>query len=260
LVRRFESIVKQAVADEMAKIHERLREVDELKSSVEFLAGEFEVLKDTCATTCTSINSLIRENTRLKELNKSLSGQVNSIEQALRSDSLEIHMVPERRGENLASLVGSLCGSININLPPGSITSCRRVGPPSGGKDARPRNVVVSLRDPGLRDEILTQVRAFNRKNASKGRLRTEHLGVGGDPSPVYVQEHLSPFVRGLFAKARRFARESKLKFVWVSRGRVFVKADEASVPVCVSDEGALAGLAGGGVRRLDNKTDPELS
>lgn len=92
----------------------------------------------------------------------------------------------------------------------------------------RPRTVIAKLRSPRHCDILLAAVQGYNKKN-QEHKLSSHHLGLGGTKCPVYVAEHLTPANKSLHAEARRKAKESDYKFVWIRNGRIFARKNETS-------------------------------
>ncbi|CAK1584852.1 unnamed protein product [Parnassius mnemosyne] len=85
-----------------------------------------------------------------------------------------------------------------------------------------------TFNSPRTRDTFLAASIMYNKANPNE-KLNSNLLGIGGAKENVYVVEHLSPTNKYLHAAARKKAKELNYKFVWVRRGRIFMRKSETS-------------------------------
>ncbi|XP_075990279.1 uncharacterized protein LOC142985924 [Anticarsia gemmatalis] len=158
-----------------------------------------------------------------------------------RGSNLEINGVPEESAENLVSLVTQIANTVRCEITNDAITHVTRVAKQS--KEAnRPRSIIVKLKSRTLRDSLLSATMKFNKTQDPK--LNSHHLGYGGKQMPVYISEHLSPANKTLHAAARRRAKETGYRFVWIKDGRIYARKDEKSPAVYIRDHENLALLS----------------
>ncbi|CAG9137674.1 unnamed protein product [Plutella xylostella] len=106
-------------------------------------------------------------------------------------------------------------------------------------ESTRPRSVVVKLSSPLVRDSLLAATKTFN-KDTKNDKLNTSHLGIAGDKTPIYVTEHLSPANKVLHAAARMKSKEKGFEFVWVRKGKVFMRKNTTSKILWIKDNKSL--------------------
>lgn len=163
----------------------------EFTETTDYLASEQRDIKAELSTNSDYIKSLEAANVRLQNDLVTLENRLSAAEKLSRSRNLEIQAVPEKRSENVILMAKKLFETIGVTLNESDLQACRRVAK-MNSKTNRPRNILVSLSSPILRDQILSAVSRFNRAS-SNNFLNSSHLGVLGEPQRIYVAEHLSP-------------------------------------------------------------------
>lgn len=218
------SMFTKILQSELAPIKGDLRD---LRESVSFLSDKYEELKVKVEMLSKSNDDLISDNSKLKYTVLDVTNRLNSIEQNLRANNLELNGVTEHRNENLINLMQQCSSVIGYKMSNGDILSCTRVAKKEK-EIKRPRTIVAKFKSVLCRDEFLSAVQRYNKSNADK-KLSTSLLGIGGENQPIYVQEHLSPNNRILHAAARKKAKEHKYQFVWVRNGRIYARKNPDS-------------------------------
>ncbi|KAH9378530.1 hypothetical protein HPB48_011596 [Haemaphysalis longicornis] len=78
--------------------------------------------------------------------------------------------------------------------------------------------------------EFLSKVR--------KARLQTKDLGIHEvDPRPIYVNEHLTPEKKRLFAKALKLKKENEWMFLWTDDCLITARKHEGSKVLRIPDD-----------------------
>lgn len=229
------SIIKQLVSENLSNISQQISGFHE---SLSFFNKQYDELVKTVNERNEAINCLISRNETLSTQVSNLTVRIEQMEQNMRSSNIEINGIPEHKSENLFKTIEQL-GTIVANpVGDSDILHVTRIAKLNRDSD-RPRSVIVKLRSQRRRDELLAAVTKFNKTNRND-KLNSEHLGIGGHRVPVFVSEHLTPANKHLHAAARKKAKESGAKFVWVRDGRVFVRKDEQSHAIYIKNEHSL--------------------
>ncbi|XP_063827545.1 mutS protein homolog 5-like [Ostrinia nubilalis] len=184
----------------MGKMVNELKE--EFTKTTDFIMEEVKSLKSTIAQKDTVIKSLQSEQTVLKDELHKIRNRVSVMEKLSRDRNVELQAVPENRNENVVSMVKSLCETIELPISDSDIHACRRVAK-MDTTSKRPRNIVVTLTSPRLRDSLISAVHRYNKEHSDK-KLNTNHIGIKDVCHQIYVSEHLSPECKQLYAAARR--------------------------------------------------------
>ena len=229
------STIKQIVATEFKNIHNK---IDGFRDSLEFMSNRYEEMKSKFEGDTAIITELKCDNEHLKTTVRDLATRLNIVELHMRESNLEINGIPESRSESLVTTIVQLSKVVESALTSEDIQHAVRVAKISND-NSRPRPVIVKLRNPRFRDSILAAVTKFNHKDPEK-KLCTQHLGIGGPVSPVYVSEHLTPALKSLHAATRIKAREMSYKFVWVRNGRIFVRKTEEHQAIAIKNVDSL--------------------
>lgn len=174
------------------------------------------------------------ENKVLQSQVSDLNNRLNQFEQLSRDCNLEIQCVPERKSENLKTILHELTTTIDCKLPEHELLNFHRVARVNP-QSTRPRSIVVRLSSPLVRDKLIAAVKSFNKSHVSD-KLNTSHLGLGGEKKPIYVCEHLSPSNKQLHAAVRKVTKDKNYQFVWVRNGRIFIRKDVNSKSYIVKD------------------------
>lgn len=95
-----------------------------------------------------------------------------------------------------------------------------------------------------LKTDMLTKCKAFNRSN--KAKLRAKHLGfVVNEETPVFVSEQLTPRASRLYFLARNLIKSTSFTFCWTAYGNVYVRKNENSPIVTITNENQIKQLFG---------------
>lgn len=212
-----------------------------LEESLAFHFAQYDLLKSDNESHKASITKLQKDNELLRTANQDTNRRLQLLEQLSRSNNVEIQCIPENKSENIYNTVQQLGKIIKCSVTESDFQYCSRIAK-LNNENPRPRSVLVKFNSKRLRDEFLASVVKHNRNNP-KDKLNTSHLGIGGQKSPVYVTEHLTPETKSLHAAARRVARQLNYKFVWVRDGKIFLRKSDTSGFIHIRSEDALKSL-----------------
>lgn len=160
------------------------------------------------------MDSLQEENAKLKEDNGSLTKRVAQLEQYSRQNYVEICGVPEPRNENIVATVSSVAKTIQFNLDVAMIDACHRLRF-NNNKPEMHRGIIVKFVSRLQKKEFLKAKRVKRTLSASN---LDSSVTV---PTPVYINESLSPDNRKLYAQCRVFQSVKKIEFLWVCNGQI---------------------------------------
>ncbi|KAJ0174378.1 hypothetical protein K1T71_010524 [Dendrolimus kikuchii] len=200
---------------------------NELTATTDFITAEQRDLKLAIEDKDKRIKSLEAALLKTQTDLTKLQNRTATIEKISRDLNVEIHQIPESKNENVLGLFKKLCECLQIVISDNDIRACRRVAKMNTASN-RPRNILVTLSSPRLRDQLLSATTRFN-KSSSDDKLNTIHLGITGERRRIYLCEHLSPEAKELHSSARKFCFEKKYKFVWIRFGQIYIRKDEQS-------------------------------
>jgi Baculovirus FP protein len=184
---------------------------DELKTLREDLSLQVKDLN-------VSVELLKKQNIEKDRVIEALTIQVNSLDQYGRKKNIEITNIEEKRGENIEEIVLNLAEKLDVDLAAHEIESAHRLPTRNADKVAP---IIVQFASRKKRDQFLEKKKTVVSSNLLTGG--TSEVG----ERKVYINENLAPFYKELFWKTKQRAKDAGYKFVWIKRGRIFVKKNE---------------------------------
>ncbi|CAH2094535.1 unnamed protein product [Euphydryas editha] len=238
LITQLHTKIRSIVSTELKSIVDDIRD---MKNSLEYMHSQVETISKENCESRSKITELQKQNTILKTTVDDLKHQINILQQNSRANNVEIQCIPENRNENIVEVVQQIAKVINCKINPENISHCTRVAKVNR-QNSRPRAIIVQFNGTKTRDEFLAASN-FNRKKPVDKKLNTSHLGFAEPASPIFVVEHLSPSNKNLHAAARSAAKEKGYKYVWVRRGRIYMRKGDDSDYIIIKDLSCLNGL-----------------
>ncbi|XP_075990193.1 uncharacterized protein LOC142985836 [Anticarsia gemmatalis] len=210
--------------DIKTQVSKLTEEVAEIKTSAQYISDQYE---DFSARL-----KYLEERFVDERAIKTLELKIDNLEQQARQCNLELSNIPEKRGENLVTLLEDIGKKIDFAISRDDIISIHRVPHVAGTANERPKNIIAKMKTRSLRDNIISAYRL-------KKGLTSTQLGIAGAPHIVYINEHLTLRRKQLYREARAAARERNHKFVWVKNATILVKRAETSrtIPIITSDD-----------------------
>lgn len=231
--------VKSLMTTEMSKLISELK--DEFTKTTDFIMNEVKDLKQEITTKDKIIQTLQNDQILLKNEMSVIRGRFNVLEKLSRDRNIEVQAVPENRNENVVSLLKELCNTIKYPISDSDIQSCRRVAK-MDSSSKRPRNIVVTLSSPRIRDEIISTTHRYNKEH-KQNKLNSHHIGLTGECHQIYVTEHLSPETKQLYAAVRRFAKGNNYTYSWVKYGQIYLRKTDRTDAIQVKNLEMLSSL-----------------
>ncbi|XP_044760272.1 uncharacterized protein LOC123317728 [Coccinella septempunctata] len=193
--------------------------------SLNFFGGKIDDVESKMKVFESMNSRLQKHDAELKNLrdgNAELRREMNGLQQQLKSKNLDIIGVPEKKNENILTIVENIASKLGISDVRNFIEGCYRIHfMPKN--DARSRPIVIDFKSKSYRDAFL---RAYK---GNKEKIRTSDIGFDGTEKTIYVNESLSPYYRKLFNTTRQFCRENSYKYCWIQDGRLLVRKDDSS-------------------------------
>lgn len=206
------------------------------------LKNDMCLMKSSNAKCVSKLETLSNETTDLRTTVTTLTEQLSLREQQGRMNNLEITGIPVTNNENLMNIVQNIATKIGFPLCSSDIDYIHRVrrfnsrNPdeadahnPSQDPSTIP-NIILRFTQRKRKCDMLAAVRA--RRN-----LTTADAGLNGSSKPVFINEHLTPQNKLLYKQARILARDKGYTFVWLSDCKIFVRKNETSKVILISNE-----------------------
>ncbi|KAI4463034.1 l1 transposable element-related [Holotrichia oblita] len=207
---------------------------DTVIQSVTFCSGkisDFEQALKKIGEKTKLIDKIMAENKELNTKISSLFARVDEMEQYSRLNNLEFANIPERTGENVASLFMNIGKAINCPITLLDLEVVHRVSHmPSTTNKSHPRNIIARFVSRRMKDEFLAAAKNFRLKlrQGSSG-ARVAGLNISGVADKLFINEHLSFKNKTLLRTTREAAVKKNYKFVWVTNCAIFARKDERS-------------------------------
>lgn len=184
------------------------------------------------------MDGLERENLEYKTRIIQLERKLDDLEKKSVSTSLEIRNLPKQKDENKISLVSTIkkiCLSLAVPEPLADM-EIRDIF------RTKPETIVVDFTTTTRKENVIQHYINFNKtkREQKEPLLNSDHLSLPGPTRPIYISDHLTSKARRLFYLARENVKNKKLVAAWTSYGRIYVKKDEGSTPIRITEESVL--------------------
>ena len=253
-----------------AELNPKVEKVGELEKSVQFLSAKYEEMKKSHDATTKNYTDLQRnvnmataESLMLKGMVEDLKNNLeqekrgrNNVEQYWRTClNLKLCNVPIQPGEEVKTptptnpvtraVIDRVCAAAQINLPPGAIDVCHRLGDDTvspiiirfTGKGARyhfhnQRKKLKNISSLDVNFEGLPQIQQKPDRNGrtrrgGRGQQQRKPTVIPAEGVQMYTQDHLTKYSKSLL-KATKTALEGKFQFpAYVMDGEVRCKIKE---------------------------------
>lgn len=202
-----------------------VKEFVDLRTSISFMSEKYEEVCSKTVQNEARITSLEKNQSKLEEHDikiVELQRKVDSMEQQARQVNIEIHNLPERKGENLNLILQKIGSHIKITLSPEDVTHIHRVQHGVAVSKDNPKNIIAKFKSVTVRDNFLAAARM-------KKGIKTSDIGIAGTAQQIFLNEHLTVKNKILYQEVREAARNNSYRFVWIKHGTILVRQDETS-------------------------------
>ena len=207
------STLRDDIVDLQTSSQYQMAEHDTLKKRVDDLS------RNTSSAGCESAMS-------------DLETKIDLLEQQARQSNVEICNLPERRNENLPSIIEAIGNILKSPISPNNIVAVHRV-PHAHQASTRPKNIILKFTSRLQRDNLLSAYRKAN-------SLKSDQIGVSGTVASVYINEHLTLKRKQLFRKTREVANSHNHKYVWIRNGTILVRERDGATAFAIRGDGDL--------------------
>lgn len=168
-----------------------------------------------------TVEELRTENCTLRKRVAVLESRVDESEQYSRRNTLEIHGVPEQKGESVVSLVKAVGRALDYPVEDSMIDACHRLRVREGS--GKPPGIIIRMVRRMDADALLQKRRVKRNLNTSDIGLATVSAGA------VFVNESLTPARRRLLYLARQVKNEKGYAFLWIRGGKILLRKDQGA-------------------------------
>lgn len=227
---------------EIKKNSNTLKDIQQVNKNIENSVAFLSAQHDEFLKKIQKLESLHKED---KKYIIELEHKIEELQKKDRTPNFEIKNTPkgkEEKKENLVNMVLNLSKTINCPLGRSDIKDVYRVRAKKDGSSLN-TPVIVETTSTLLKNDILKKCKAFNESHNEK--LRAIHLGIPiSQDTPIYVAEQLTPKAARLYFLARGLKKAGLYKLCWTSYGNVYLRKEENSQIILVSNEAQIQELS----------------
>lgn len=226
---RLSELVEKLVDSVKVKLHDAGIDSSGSKAEISGIDESVRVLKELVEGVCTKHSELSVTNRALQLENAALKNRVSALERYSRINNVEVKGVPFTQGEDCVAIISSIGEIAECPVSASDVEIVHRVPTKSGQQ-----NIIARFYSRSHKNEFV--------KKARRARLNTGSLGYsGGDRQAVFVNEHLTPEAKKLFAQALKLKKEKGWQFLWTDNCQIKARQTEDSRSFRISSESDLA-------------------
>ncbi|XP_028171950.1 uncharacterized protein LOC114361182 [Ostrinia furnacalis] len=208
-------------------------DLDDVKKSMQHMSDQYDILHKKSEEALQRVNAL-EGKIKPQDLRISqLESKIDQMEQHSRMCNVEISNMPEKRGENLMTVLEKIGTLLKNPISAQDIVAVHRV-PRADPRGSRPKNIIVKFTNRVLRDNFIAAARL------AKG-IKTDQINVNGPVQNIYINEHLTLKNKELFREAREAGKRCGYRFMWIKHGNILVRANDTSPVVAIRNRDDLS-------------------
>ncbi|KAL0883351.1 hypothetical protein ABMA27_016758 [Loxostege sticticalis] len=177
-----------------------------------------------------------------KETISTLQYENNKNNQFSRINNVEISGVPLSSGENLVTIIQTICSKVGTPFDERDVDTIQRVrrfemnDGNNRSSTSRPPAIVVKFVRRMCKDKLLAAVR-------TRRGLTTADIGISGPSSNIYVSDHLTPQNKLLLRRAREMKSELQYSYLWIRDCKILMRKNDHSKVILIANESDLSKL-----------------
>lgn len=198
---------------------ELAKEVDALRKEVADMRESMKMFNELYENMKKQTETLTKDNKTLHEANRQLTMRIGEQEQYSRLNNVEIRGVPCTEGESCLQIVQDIGSKVGCPIIASDIDIVHRV--PAKNKTT---HIIARFCSRSKKAEFASKAR--------KARMTTGKIGfTENSDEPVFVNDHLTPENKRLFAQALALKKEKGWKYLWTDRCAIKArKTDDSRV------------------------------
>jgi hypothetical protein len=243
--------LQEKTKDETSELHDLLRQfTKEQDKKINTILTSLKDIQETNKMIQTSITFLSEENLELKNKIAQLEIETKRDKEKIllmeakfedsqrteRKANIEIRNVPLKGNETkkeLLEMVTQLSNTIRVDLSKRDVKDIIKINKNKKGK----ATLVVEFTNTFIKTDMLKAAKDYNAKNKDS-KLRALHLGLKSNHDiPIFISENLTLRASRLHFLARDLKISKQYKYCWTSYGRVYLRIDDNSPIIMVTNE-----------------------
>lgn len=209
----------------------KLDKLDEISESVKRLATICDEIKIKQHQLESRVNLLTDENKQLKNQIDIVNCELDRMKQHTLNSNIEVAGVPETPAENVEEITTKILHHLGFTEVDIIKSAYRKKG--YKNRAGLPQPIIVSFKDKGTRDQILSLKRKLH------NNLTSDLIITSNSSSQlqriIYLNEHLTDYNKYLFKQAKDLRRAGKIYSTWVRNGYILIKETESSVDLRIT-------------------------
>ncbi|XP_050680148.1 uncharacterized protein LOC126976048 [Leptidea sinapis] len=210
-------------------------DISDIKKTVHDNTEKVNRLECRIMTVEKSISDMKKSHSEIKDLKEKvlqLETDLNSKEQWLRTNNVEIKGVPQKPNENLYDLLGKIGTKILYPVSKEKVNFITRV-PVRKGNNTKNKPIIISFINRYAKEDFVAAGRAYKGLNISDvGFEGKEH---------IFINDHLTARNKQLLSQTKALAKEKNYKYIWVQHGKILVRFTDSSPPLHIRSEKDLS-------------------
>lgn len=233
-IRKMFAEIKSEQSRKYSSLNESMDKVvkqnQDIIKSVEFISAQYEDVKSRMVI-------LEKENKKYQEKIKELENKIDYQEKGRLSTTIEIRNIPKQQNETydtLTKVTKDLGSTLDIQPP----LKCGDIRDIYRTKTA----IVVDFLTAHRKNSVIMNLKEYNKKKKQQQQqqLNSQHIGLSGPPTPIYVSEFLTTKAKRLHYLARKLVKDRKIVGCWTAYGKVYIRADEGGPAIRIDEEEEL--------------------
>ncbi|XP_045458140.1 uncharacterized protein LOC123668451 [Melitaea cinxia] len=232
-------VIKSVMSTELASFKAEINVImNPIKEEIKLIKKEFENFRESLEYINTKFEEMVKRTDSFQEEIKVLSkkcieigklsssiekieSENNNREQWARKSNVEIYGIPEKKNENLISLLQTIVNKtdLQINMSTDIDFVTRVASKKSENKKTKP--IIVRFLCRWKKDEFLSVVR--------KLKLRGTDIGFNDGNSSIFFNDHLTSTNKTLLQSVKKAASDKNYKYVWVKNCSIMARRSDTS-------------------------------
>ncbi|XP_013166399.1 PREDICTED: uncharacterized protein LOC106116886, partial [Papilio xuthus] len=237
-------LLRQALSGLNSNLTEAIQSIQECSKRLDDVTTKIELTEKRLSDL---ENRQTKENIELKSQVAMLMDKVNTQEQLLLKNEIEIAGVPESRNESLRHIVKLVGNKIGVDVTDEDLDLTMRAGPRNSTKPNISRSIVVRFLRKQKKDDFLSAAKI--RKN-----ITSKDITPDVSEHKIYINERLTKQNRYLFRETRFRTKQSNFKYCWAKNGLIYVREKEGKAATLIRTIADLDNMFGPGDTNSESK------
>lgn len=216
------------ILEAIAKVE---KEIKNIKHTVSEILADQKILKEIQDKQDQEIKTMQADNRVIRNEISELRDYMEAQEREKRKTWIEFTGIPEVNNENLGDVILKVHAASGIQEGMNGIVETYRKK--NMRNNASP--IVVKYATAELREKVKKAVRT--------AKVKLSDTGIAENDKPIFANDCLSKRIANLFWKVRRARYDKKWHSAWTARNKIFIRINQADVPIYIKEEQELINL-----------------